>query len=397
MGEERIMKEQIASHRYKRRAPLGVFPVNAPAVSLAEKPHGERDPRVSLEKASQPRRRVVTLPKADLTAAWNTFSERREQFLRAREKPRQYTAVVQRAHAQIGMHTVEGRMNILQPWLAIPDRSGRKTARRHLQWRVLSFFCIAVALLIAASFALSSNAFRIEQVNVTGTHNTALTNAIQRMGMQGQNIFLLDVEALTQRIATSPLVASVRLDKQWPNQLTVTVVERKPVLLWQTANGTYGVDNQGMVIAAASEMTGAHHLNTVIALGNQTPGQRAKAGAQLHPGSHLKPATISFAMKVFTSLPQLTGISAFQLRYDDTIYTGSARSTISPVADGSGSFIVESPDGWIAYLGGASDANPLENRLIELQQILTIAQQKQLPLATIDLRYGLYPVYTLKQ
>jgi hypothetical protein len=100
---------------------------------------------------------------------------------------------------------------------------------------------------------------------------------------------------------------------------------------------------------------------------------------------------------VFTSLPQLTGISAFQLRYDDTIYTGSARSTISPVADGSGSFIVESPDGWIAYLGGASDANPLENRLIELQQILTIAQQKQLPLATIDLRYGLYPVYTLKQ
>jgi hypothetical protein len=262
---------------------------------------------------------------------------------------------------------------------------------------MLSFFCIAAALLIAASFALSSNAFRIEQVNVVGTHSIALTDAIQRMGMQGQNIFLLDVEALTQRIDALPLVASVRLDKQWPNQLTVTVVERKPVLLWQTKNGTYGVDNQGMVIAEASGMTGTNHLNTVIAIGNQQPGQRGKAGAQLHPGSHLKPTDISFAMQVFTSLPRLVGISAFQLHYDATIYTASAGSTISPAADGSGSFIIESPEGWIAYLGGASDANPLENRLIELQQILTIAQQQQLSLATIDLRYGLYPVYTLKQ
>ena len=394
------MKGMIASHMHRRQAPLGVFPVNAPAVSLAEKPQGERDPRVSLEKASQPGRRVVTLPKSDLPAAWNAFSERREQFLRAREKPHQYTAVVQRAHAQMGVRATEGRMSILQPWLTIPDRSGRKTARRHLRWRMLSFFCIAAALLIAASFALSSNAFRIEQVNVTGTHNTALTNAIQRMGMQGQNIFLLDVEALTQRIDTSPLVASVRLDKQWPNQLTITVVERKPVLLWQTANGTYGVDNQGMVIAVASEMTGADHLNTVIDTGNQQAGQRGKVGDQVHPGSHLKQADISFAMKVFTNLPRMTGISAFQLRYDDTIYTSSASrasSAGSSVADGSGSFIVQSPGGWVAYLGGASDANPLENRLIELQQILTIAQQQQLSLATIDLRYGLYPVYTLKQ
>jgi len=63
---------------------------------------------------------------------------------------------------------------------------------------------------------------------------------------------------------------------------------------------------------------------------------------------------------------------------------------------GRGSYIVESSTGWQAYLGGASDANPLDNRLIELQQILALAQEEQLNLATIDLRYGLRPVYTLK-
>ena len=279
----------------------------------------------------------------------------------------------------------------------VSGQCGRKAARRHLRWRLLSVFGIVAALLLATSFALSSSAFRIEQVNVVGTHNAALTATIQRMGMQGQNIFLLDVEALTERIAASPLVASVRLDKQWPNQLTVTVVERKPVLLWQTANGTYAVDDQGIVIAVASEIAGTDHLNAVSDTGNQQPGVQRKGGALVHPGSHLKQAAISFAMQVFTSLPQVTGISAFHLRYDDTIYARSASSTSNPAAGESGSFVVESTDGWIAYLGGVSDTNSLENRLIELQQILTIAQQKQLSLATVDLRYGLYPVYTLKQ
>jgi hypothetical protein len=34
--------------------------------------------------------------------------------------------------------------------------------------------------------------------------------------------------------------------------------------------------------------------------------------------------------------------------------------------------------------------------VIELQQILALAHKQQLDLATIDLRYGLHPVYTLK-
>jgi hypothetical protein len=110
---------------------------------------------------------------------------------------------------------------------------------------------------------------------------------------------------------------------------------------------------------------------------------------------YLNRADVEFALKVFTDLPQMTGTSAFQLHYHGTIYTSSANSSGKPQE--SGFFTVESSAGWIAYLGGASDINPLENRLIELQQILAFAQQQQLSLATIDLRYGLRPVYTLKQ
>ena len=36
--------------------------------------------------------------------------------------------------------------------------------------------------------------------------------------------------------------------------------------------------------------------------------------------------------------------------------------------------MVEGKAGWVAYLGVANDANPLDNRLVELQQILALAQ-----------------------
>jgi hypothetical protein len=176
-------------------------------------------------------------------------------------------------------------------------------------------------------------------------------------------------------------VASVDVAKQLPNQLTVTVVERVPVLLWQTGQGTYSVDKSGVVIAPASETTGAAHLLTVV------DTRTGVAVQQVHPGTRLNTKDITFAMQIFAQLPQMIGNSSFTLRFNGV---GSAGE------EGNGSYVVASSTGWLAYLGGANDTNPLHNRLIELQQILSLAQQQQLSLATVDLRFGLRPVYTLK-
>lgn len=344
------------------------------------------------EVVPQTRRRVVTVPQIDPSKAWNTFSARQQSMRRERAKPPTSTAIVRRAHAQIGVPASGKPIGPLRRLPPMPDRSGRRAARRSFWWRLLSFFGLGVTLLLATTFAFTSNAFRIEQVNVTGTHNTVLINAIQRMGMQGQNIFLLDVTALTDRIEAWPLVASASLNKHWPNSLTVEVLERKPALLWQTAQGTYSVDSQGMVIALASETTGTDSLHSVMDTSSQ---QQGNAQYAIRPGTHLNPEDIAFALEVFTRLPQVIGTSSFQLRFDATIYTGSLVSSDTQMR--SGSFTVASSSGWIAYLGGADDINPLENRLIELQQILALAQQQQVSLATVDLRYGLRPVYTLQQ
>lgn len=282
------------------------------------------------------------------------------------------------------MAAPEGPVRVVKPlprsYTPIPVRSGEQRRRKTIWRRFLSLFALVALAVAALGFALFSPTFYIKQVTVKGTNNAALVHSIQHMGMLGQNIFLIDIAGFTSRVDALPLVLSTDIEKAWPNALTVSVVERQPVLLWQTPRATYSVDSHGIVIGLASETAGAGHLMTVVDMRNK----EAVRGVQ--PGTQLNAADIAFARQVFAQLPGVAGISTFTLRYD----VGSGQST------GSGSFIMQSPQGWIAYLGSAADKNPLDNRLVELQQILGIAQQQQLTLATIDLRYGLRPVFTVK-
>jgi cell division septal protein FtsQ len=270
----------------------------------------------------------------------------------------------------------------------VPMRSGRLGRKRNFFWRLVSALFIGALIILAVNFSLTSNTFRIAQVDVQGTHNDALVRQIQRMGMQGQNVFLVNVAGLSERIDAIPLVASVSLSRQLPNQLVVSIVERTPALLWQTAHGTYSIDGQGVVIAPAAQTAGADHLQTVVDTASGSGVQN------LQPGTHLDQAEINFALLLLGRLPKEVGLTAFKLYYDGTIYASDKNSAGG--VGSRGSYVVESPDGWRAYLGNATDVNPLDNRLLELQQILALAQKLQLNIATIDLRYGLHPVYTLR-
>jgi hypothetical protein len=112
-------------------------------------------------------------------------------------------------------------------------------------------------------------------------------------------------------------------------------------------------------------------------------------------GTYLKHTDIAFATQVLQQVPVVTGVNIFKLYYDGTMYA----STTDAVNGGNdrGSYSIESPDGWTAYLGGAEDANSLDNRLQELREVLNLARSQHEQIATIDLRYGLHPVYVLQK
>ncbi len=394
--EKRQPREQIATHIYRRPAAREIDAEESTA---------------SAASAASARQRVVTKHQEVQSTAGESYVQRRNRLYSTRAKApvhHEPTARKSRTLAQTGAPAVSGQMRVLKRPLPyhqphaqqVPVRSGRRqasrTGRKGLLWRVFGIFALLLLVVLGANFALTSSAFRVAQVSVVGAHNDILVRGIQHMGMQGQNIFLIDVVALTARIDMLPMVASANLEKQWPNQLLVVVTERTPVLLWQTAHGTYSVDEHGMVIAPADQTAGAGALMTVVDGRRQgkTSGGKGTGVRDMQPGDQLNVADIAFAAAVFADLPKVVGVTDFVLRYSDTLSIGPA---IGPASKGgSGGFLVESKAGWIAYLGGTNDANPLHNRLVELRQILALGQQEQLNLATIDLRFGLRPVYTIK-
>jgi cell division septal protein FtsQ len=377
MTERKPLREQRANHSYSQNLNTQrSYDNNARKI--------QKNARSEPQMESVKLQRVVTVPQEDPATAWNSFDQRQKQMRRDQHRPYSYVEakhpIAARTYAKTGVRATSGRIRAIRrdevQTRPVPARSGRRAVRKGFIWRLLSFFAIAIVVILGVNFAFTSSAFRIEQVNVVGTHNSTLIGAIQRMGMQGQNIFTVNATGITSKVDAYPLVASSSLSKDWPNHLTVTVVERIPVLLWQTTHGTYSVDASGVVIAPLNAIANTNSLMTVVDVRNSGNGQ------VLNPGVRLNRDDIGFAADVFHSLPSVAGIATFKLRYDTT-------------ASG-GTFVVESPDGWLAYLGSTHDTNPLNNRLSELQQIVRLVQQQQLKLATIDLRYGLRPVYTLK-
>ena len=331
------------------------------------------------------RRRNVTMPGQIQQPP--TWSERRARHQRAQSQQRGQR-LVKRTLAQTGLPAPVGQVRTVrslprqQP--LIPTRSGNRARRGSFWRRILGAFMLLTLGMVVVGFGLFSPTFHIQQVTVNGTSSDVLVRSIQQMGAQGQNIFLIDIPALESRIDALPQIARTTVQKQLPDQLVVSVVERLPVLLWQVPGATYSVDSQGVVIGQASA-TGTHLMSVV--------DMRTKGVTQqVRPGTHLNADDIAFALQVFERLPQETGINNFTLRYTTVTFPGTTSSN----AQASSSFVLVSPQGWIAYLGSADDSNPLDNRLVELQQILNKAQQEQWNLATIDLRSGLRPTFTLK-
>src|SRR5260370_4050299 len=291
-------------------------------------------------------RRIVTMPKEIVQPT--PWAERQAHRRRAHAEAHAKHRIVKRTLAQTGMPASEGQARLVralprQPLpVQVPVRSGRHNASRGRFWRrFLSVFALLVICALGASFALTNSNFRVQQVNVVGTQNRTMVHTIQNMGIQGQNIFLLDVGALTSHIEALPIVASVNLEKQLPNQLVVTVVERTPVLLWQTQQGTFSADSNGIVIAPAGESSGTDHLMTVVDV------RGGAAAQQVQPGFHLNAADIAFAIQLFARLPQLAVISPFTLPSD-----------VVPWQGGHVSFLVSSSAGWFASLGCDAHHNP---------------------------------------
>ena len=141
------------------------------------------------------------------------------------------------------------------PGGAGPDaaRPGSPAARPHTPWRAVFFALAAVAIVAGVAWALlESRFFVVRSVQVTGTH--LVTGAEVRSAAAvplGLPLIRLNSATITRRVEQIRQVESAQVSRDWPDGVTITVVERTPVLAVASGPGFQLIDKYGVVVESS--------------------------------------------------------------------------------------------------------------------------------------------------
>lgn len=110
-------------------------------------------------------------------------------------------------------------------------------------------------------FFTTSPRFAVSTVTLTGNHTLSEQELLEQLGpVTGANIFLLNLESLSTKLAGHPWVQTVSVRKAFPREILVHVKERKPYARIKL-DKVYIMDNFGVLLAP--ETPAYHHLPLV--------------------------------------------------------------------------------------------------------------------------------------
>jgi cell division protein FtsQ len=120
----------------------------------------------------------------------------------------------------------------------------RKTQRKSLDLRCLLHRCLrvgvgifSITLIVAGSFflvqlLLASDQFRVDMIRVEGNHRLAEETLVALSDVQpGMSTFSLDLDLIGRKIAENPWVKEARIQRIFPRQISIRVVEREPLAI----------------------------------------------------------------------------------------------------------------------------------------------------------------------
>ena len=127
--------------------------------------------------------------------------------------------------------------------LASRRRTARAARRRPLVWLA---GLVAVAAL--GAFLWAGPLLSVRTVRVDGAVTLAATQVQEAARVAaGTPLLQVDVDAAAARVARLPQVADVQVTRGWPSTVVITVVERTPLAVVETAGGRTLVDAEGVL------------------------------------------------------------------------------------------------------------------------------------------------------
>ncbi|HLJ52982.1 MAG TPA: FtsQ-type POTRA domain-containing protein [Rhizomicrobium sp.] len=122
--------------------------------------------------------------------------------------------------------------------------------------------------------------FGISQVHLAGNRRVPPEAILAALGFElGQSIFTVDIQAARQRLEKLDWVASADVQRRYPDDISVRIVEKLPFALWQSPGGVYVVERNGKVITA-NGIGESQHLPLLLGDGGSSAADIVDAVAQ---------------------------------------------------------------------------------------------------------------------
>ena len=114
----------------------------------------------------------------------------------------------------------------------------------------------------------------VEQVLVAGRDRTDRQSLVDALGIDlGVPMLTIDIETARERVDALAWVRDVAIEKRLPDTLVVTLVERRPLALWQNDGAVTVVDAEGNVIDGAKP---SDFSELMLVVGPDAPGHAAE-------------------------------------------------------------------------------------------------------------------------
>ena len=231
---------------------------------------------------------------------------------------------------------------------------------------------LLLSVLLGASLYLAATLpeFHAAPAQVTGNERISAQEINSALNTTGESIFTLTSAGLENRLRQEyPDLESAQVAISLPNRVTVSIVERRPVVLWQQGNGYTWIDANGI----AFRPRGAPgNMVPVIALA-PPPALTGETADPLSPLPYITPDLVKAIQTIAPSVPPGT-----TMEYDPTYGLGWT--------DGRG---------WKVFFGDASKDMPV--KLQVYASLLNDLAQKGIHPTFISVQYANAPYYRISQ
>ena len=155
----------------------------------------------------------------------------------------------------IGMAQKNKRKQELEKTKKIEDKNERRRKKRIKRIkRIIKWTSIIVIIAGGTTFAMISPIFNIQDIKVLENAEVSADTIISLSGLsKGQNIFRFLSSNVEEQIKQEPYIQSAEVKRIFPNQIQITVEERKRDFSVEFLNGYAYINNQGYILEISND------------------------------------------------------------------------------------------------------------------------------------------------